>query len=775
MSKTLTSFSSFILIFSLTILITFSTQAQTTVYTASLSGANVTPSNSSTGIGTATVTINNTLKTMRVQAVFSGLGGTVTAAHIHGPTAVAGTSNAGVATTVPSFISFPMGVTSGAYDLTYDMTLASGYNPSFITANGGTTALAFSVLKTAIADGKAYFNIHTNAFPGGEISGFLTLNCTPITWYLDADNDGYYVSSLSSCGQPDAGWTSTLPSGGSGDCNDNDNSIHAPINKAITVVNCGSYTLKGTTYTSSGNYTYINNSIVGCSSVDTLHLTIKNTSTSTTTKAANVSYTWNGTNYTSSGTYTYQTTNYLGCDSIATLNLTIYNAFVTTWKTDNAGSSNSTSITFPTRNGGYNYDIDWENDGVYDQFGLTSSVTHNYGVAGTYTVAMKGNFPTLDFSNGDNLKLLSVDHWGSIAWNYIGNAFYGCSNFNITATDAPNLTIVNDLGFLFYNATSFNGNISNWDVSHIINMSSMFTGASSFNQNIGNWNTGNVTNMSFMFQRAASFNQNIGNWNTSNVTNMTSMFSGATQFNQNLNSWNTTKVTNLSWMFQGATNFNQPIGNWNTSKVTNMSFMFFMCPNFNQNIGNWNIGLVSNLNSMFNNDTSFNQPIGNWNTSNVTSMEAMFSYAKSFNQNIGNWDVSKVTTFSGTFANALAFNQPIGNWNTVSNTNLNATFQNAKSFNQPIGNWNTSMVTSMGSTFENAVSFNQPIGNWDVSKVTYMGQTFFNAAAFNQNIGKWNIASVAYLGLMLYQTKISQANYDRILIAWDNAGYTNKG
>lgn len=139
-----------------------------------LSGANEEPPNLSSGIGNATVTITG--PTMRVQATFSGLAGTTTAAHIHAPTAVPGGGNIGVATTTPSFPGFPSGVTSGTYDVTFDMTDASSYNPSFITNyGGGDIATAFEVLKTALNNGTAYFNIHTNMFPGGEIRGFLAL------------------------------------------------------------------------------------------------------------------------------------------------------------------------------------------------------------------------------------------------------------------------------------------------------------------------------------------------------------------------------------------------------------------------------------------------------------------------------------------------------------------------------------------------------------------------------------------------------------------------
>ncbi|HEU4854756.1 MAG TPA: CHRD domain-containing protein, partial [Nitrosospira sp.] len=47
--------------------------AQTTVYTANLAGPNEDPPNSSPGIGTAMITINQDAGTMRVEESFSGL------------------------------------------------------------------------------------------------------------------------------------------------------------------------------------------------------------------------------------------------------------------------------------------------------------------------------------------------------------------------------------------------------------------------------------------------------------------------------------------------------------------------------------------------------------------------------------------------------------------------------------------------------------------------------------------------------------------------------
>jgi hypothetical protein len=147
--------------------------AATLIYTASLSGAAEVPPTTSPGTGFAEVTLDTTANTMRVQVTFSGLESGTTASHIHAATAAPGTGTAGVATAVPTFPNFPLGGTSGSYDQTFDMTLASSYNPAFITANGGTVVSAEAALFAAMAADKAYLNIHTTTFPGGAINGFL--------------------------------------------------------------------------------------------------------------------------------------------------------------------------------------------------------------------------------------------------------------------------------------------------------------------------------------------------------------------------------------------------------------------------------------------------------------------------------------------------------------------------------------------------------------------------------------------------------------------------
>lgn len=155
-------------------------------FEAILDGPSEAPPNASPGTGFARVVFDDVAQTMSVQAEFQDLIAITTAAHIHGPTAAPGAGTAGVMTSTPSFPLFPLGVTSGSFSNTFDMTLANSYSSAFLNnaTNLGSVATASNTMLTAMRDGKAYFNIHTTQFGGGEIRGFLTAVPEPGTWAL---------------------------------------------------------------------------------------------------------------------------------------------------------------------------------------------------------------------------------------------------------------------------------------------------------------------------------------------------------------------------------------------------------------------------------------------------------------------------------------------------------------------------------------------------------------------------------------------------------------
>ena len=143
-------------------------------WTATLSGPAEAPPNASPGTGFATFTLLG--NALRINGTFSGLLGTTTVTHIHCCTAAAFTGAVGVATTTPTFVGFPVGVTSGTFNLLLNLTEAGSFNPAFVTANGGIAGERAALL-SGMDNGRAYLNIHTSAFPGGEIRGFLV---TPV-------------------------------------------------------------------------------------------------------------------------------------------------------------------------------------------------------------------------------------------------------------------------------------------------------------------------------------------------------------------------------------------------------------------------------------------------------------------------------------------------------------------------------------------------------------------------------------------------------------------
>ena len=80
-----------------------------------------------------------------------------------------------MATTVPTFPGFPLGVMAGTYTQTFDSLSADTYNPVLLDSMMlmGNVSAVEELLFTSIEEGNAYLNIHSEEFPMGEIRGFL--------------------------------------------------------------------------------------------------------------------------------------------------------------------------------------------------------------------------------------------------------------------------------------------------------------------------------------------------------------------------------------------------------------------------------------------------------------------------------------------------------------------------------------------------------------------------------------------------------------------------
>ena len=325
------------------------------------------------------------------------------------------------------------------------------------------------------------------------------------------------------------------------------------------------------------------------------------------------------------------------------LNITVKEtstAFITTW----AVSDSDRGITLPMKG---TYSVLW-GDGSYDVDDIEGPKSHTYADAGNYTVTVLGDgLQSINIGNDPTnaLQLESIEQWGGTKWTTMDTAFLATTNMVYRATDAPDLSGVANMRGMFWLASSFNGDLSGWNVSSVTNMNNMFFGASSFNGSLSGWNVSSVTSMTHMFNYASSFDQPLNNWNVSSVTDMTSMFSGASSFDQPLNNWNVSSVDNMRDMFNGASSFDQPLNNWNVSSVTSMTSMFLSASSFNQTLNSWNVSSVTSMSYMFTEASSFNQPLDSWDVSSVLVMDSMFLDTHAFDQNLGTWYIVPATTY----------------------------------------------------------------------------------------------------------------------------------
>ncbi|MBT3406191.1 BspA family leucine-rich repeat surface protein, partial [Candidatus Woesearchaeota archaeon] len=395
-----------------------------------------------------------------------------------------------------------------------------------------------------------------------------------------------------------------------------------------------------------------------------------------------------------------------------------------------------------------NLTVNW-GDGNTTYYNGTVLLTHNYTTAGIYNISLNGSATRISFYEGSAdllIDILTPISDGVTGITSAENMFRETTVVNFTAEDffddiSRNVT---DMRYMFAWST-FNQDISGWNVSAVTDMFAMFSNANDFDQDIGNWDVSNVTDMRYMLG-ASAFNQDIGDWNLSSIININKLFYNAQSFNQNINTWDISGVTNLEAMFYNANSFNQSLNNWNVSTVTSMNGMFWFANSFNQSLNNWDVSSVTGMDNMFTEASDFNQNISAWNVSSVTTMRAMFYNADSFNQNINDWDVSSVTDMSSMFSLV-------------------------DSFNQSLNNWNVSSATYMTGMFQSSL-FNQDIGDWDVSSVIDMRWMFANCQ-FDQDIGTWNVSNTTDLANMFQLSELSTLNYDSLLTGWASLGSLN--
>ncbi len=450
-------------------------------------------------------------------------------------------------------------------------------------------------------------------------------------------------------------------------------------------------------------------------------------------------------------------------------------------------TSPNESFTIPTIGGGYDYDVRWrdayESGGVTiitaHEEGFTANASHTYDQPGEYTISIKGDFPRIHFANsGDKSKVIAIEQWGNISWMSMADAFYGCSNMVVNATDAPDLSQVTSLANMFKECTQVDFSLGNWNVSTITNMSGMFTGAtlssSNYDTTLNQWSPQNLqSNVTF---DAGNSTYCIAYQSHNFITHPTegnnwTIIDGGQVCDEDkfITTWQTTAANQSITIPTTGSGYDYTInwgdGNVSLSQTGNAVHTYADAGTYTVSI--W--GTFPRIRFNADNNATKLQRIDRWGNLQWDSMFFAFEGCSNLILNADDSpDLSLVTLMSGMFKGTTQLTDTkdqIGFWDVSSVLYMQQVFMDS-GFNEDISGWNMSSVELMDSMFQNATNFNQDISGWTTTSAVSLLNMFKDATAFNQNLGDWDITNVISMYDMLDGTSLSSTNYDTILVGW---------
>lgn len=159
---------------------------------------------------------------------------------------------------------------------------------------------------------------------------------------------------------------------------------------------------------------------------------------------------------------------------------------------------------------------------------------------------------------------------------------------------------------------------------------------------------------------------------------------------------------------------------------------------------------------------------GDGSTDNITSFnqsQTLHEYSSSGVYNISIKGEVKGWRFNNSGDKDKIIN--ISNWGQFNFTNNNSFF-NCSNLTSTATDKPIISSLNLEKTFRQCSNFNGDISDWDVSSVTKISNMFKNCINFNQDLSNWDIRNVTNMDLIMEGVTLSTANYDALLIGWED-------
>ncbi|MEQ8577846.1 MAG: BspA family leucine-rich repeat surface protein [Balneola sp.] len=503
-----------------------------------------------------------------------------------------------------------------------------------------------------------------------------------------------------------------------------------------------------------------------------------------------------------------------------------YNMFISIWEVTSEKPTIQLGAIGGDQISDFDFTIDW-GDGTVEKFtGDAPIISHTYTEFGAKNIRIAGVFPEMNASaDGATIaSIRSVVLWGEIQWESMASMFAGADSLELRNLDTPDLSSVSNMENMFFslsNQSSFNSDISDWDVSSVTNMELMFAGAKDFNQDISGWDVSSVTNMGGMFASTTAFDQSLGNWDIRNVE----------IFDYNGPFGAITAPIDVGFMLEAGlsiSKYDSTLIGWAEKVIASSDIEVSFGNSVRSIISTNSYNSLTDLGWTITDGGSANEFTTRWRTTSanetvtiptgggaeITDFDFIIDWGDGTQESFSGDDPDPSHTYAiadtytviiqGTFPHMYSANEgdldqlvSMDSWGPIewedmtlmfawaTNLEYNATdspdlskvtdvrgmFFRTPKFNGDLSEWDVSNVEEMEAMFFEATSFNSDISSWDVSNATNIQSMFNKASSFDADISDWDVSKVTNMTRMFREA----SSFNQDLSTWDVSQVTDMG